>query len=309
MISTSIVPEAGRRSRLTSLMRLRSGFAQISRDLRRERTDTLVLRLTLLLVLLNGAPDPWTGVMTRVIAGAMLLAPSLAGHAVLWWLLTAILAVGVAGAWHSADNHKYLIVYVCLACTLTLHVSSPVPFLRVTARRLVGFVFLFAVIWKVIGGDFLNGDFFYWTMIYERRLQPVAAIISGISLDTLSAFAEGVRAVATLGDGAPALTAPLSSELRRAALVVSWTGLLLEAGIAVLFLLGGQRTYKARHFVLMAFVPLVYFLLPVAGFAFVLVVLGLAQVDEEDHRLRLAYLTLAAVVQLVAIPWKSYLPV
>ena len=55
-------------------------------------------------------------------------------------------------------------------------------------------------------------------------------------------------------------------------------------------LLGRPRWYPLRHFALMMFVALTYFLLPVTGFASILLLMDLAQCRADDTRMRFRYL-------------------
>ena len=62
-----------------------------------------------------------------------------------------------------------------------------------------------------------------------------------------------------------------------------------------------------RHNALTAFVVSTYFLMPVPGFAWILVILGLAQCDDGDRPRIVRYLFLLAGMELVILPWRSLL--
>ena len=81
--------------------------------------------------------------------------------------------------------------------------------------------------------------------------------------------------------------------------------LAFEGAVGVIHAVGGTHIYPLRHFSLMMCVVLTYFLLPVTGFAFILLLMGLAQCRADDTRMRFRYLLMLAVMQLTLIPWQT----
>jgi len=57
----------------------------------------------------------------------------------------------------------------------------------------------------------------------------------------------------------------------------------------------------------MTFVATTYFLLPVTGVAFALIVLAPSCCCVEDRRIRIAYLSMLVAIQLTRIPWQGLL--
>ena len=96
-------------------------------------------------------------------------------------------------------------------------------------------------------------------------------------------------------------------DLVTVARMLSWSGLLVEGGVGVAHTIPGHRAYLLRHYALMAFIAITYFLLPVAGFAFVLTILGFAQCERSDDLMRLRYLALFGFIHLTLVPWRSIL--
>lgn len=269
-----------------------------------------ILRLTLLLLLLYGAQSPFLDVPLRVTCGLMLVFSSLSNVSYLWWFLCVVLIVGNGIEWYSIDNHKYLITYWTLACALSLGVSDgqeQYKYLRSSATMMVGLVFSFATLWKVIGGEYHDGTFMHMTLLLDPRVSYATSMLSGMSLEELSA---GREAAAFLGR-APVLDTPIplqtASNVRVVALVLSWLTLMGEGAVAVLHLRGRQATYTARHTLLKLFIVLTYLLLPVIGFAVVLTVMGFAECDQDDDHGRLEYVLLFALIHLTLIPWQPLL--
>ena len=266
----------------------------------------LTLRLTLVLLVLHAASSAFLAVPTRILCLLMLTLPALLRHAGLWWLLAGAIVIGNIDEWYSIDNHKYLITYWVLVCALTVRHGG---LLHTSARLLVGIAFTFAVFWKVIGGQFLDGSFFYFTSLTGPRLQPFTAALARVDLNQVTLAADSLGYLGAAGSETMSLPLPTFPSIWRAALWLSWTGLLVEATVAALHLAPSRLLYYPRHASIIVFVALTYFLLPVVGFAFTLAVLGMAQCREGDHRLRLWYVALICVIQLTVIPWRNLLPV
>jgi hypothetical protein len=85
--------------------------------------------------------------------------------------------------------------------------------------------------------------------------------------------------------------------------------LALEAAIAQLYLLSWRSRFEpSRHVFLLAFCLVTYAFAPVAGFGWLLLVLGLAQCLPEQRRLRFAYILSFFLILLFSeIPWADLL--
>ena len=151
-----------------------------------EPAHTLTLKLALVLALLYGASSSAAEVPVRVLATMMLVFPTFLTQPALWWLLTVALVAGNARDWYSIDNHKYLITYWVLACTISLHVRERHQWLGGVARTLTALVFGFAVLWKIVGGEYLNGSFLYYTFLTDSRLTRLSAAVTGTPFSELS---------------------------------------------------------------------------------------------------------------------------
>jgi hypothetical protein len=90
-------------------------------------------------------------------------------------------------------------------------------------------------------------------------------------------------------------------------LLSTWGTLVIEAAIAVLFLLkvrGALAT--ARHALLLLFCVATYAFAPVAGFGWLLLVMGLAQCREQEIWLRRSYVTVYFLVLIYSeVPWAA----
>ena len=265
----------------------------------------LALRLTLLEILLRPAAAwPLRGGLLALAAlglvhEGVLLTP------LTWWLLAAFTALRLFADWPLADNHAYLLAYWCLAVALAAGIPEGSRMLARSARWLCGLAFAFAVIWKaVLSPDYLDGRFFRVTLIQDPRLAAAAMFLGGLSAEELREDREYLE---PLPEGAELVEQRVLVDppaFRRLANALTWGGLALEALVAVVFLLPAPSL--SRHAALLLFCTVVYAFAPVAGFGCLLLVLGLAQTDPAEARLRGLYVTVYLLVLLYAeAPWAS----
>ena len=193
-----------------------------------------------------------------------------------------------------------------LACALTVGRPRDLP---LNARLLVAVAFSFAVVWKLLAGQYVDGTFFYVTFFTDGRLQNFAGLFGTGGADAVRQTGQAISQLAAYGVDGSTLPIVNDARLLSVAVAMSWAGLAVESAVATLHLLPGARWYWPRHVSLMAFIAFTYVLLPVVGFGFVLAVMGFAQVDENDHRLKGAYIALLCFLQLSLVPWRNLLAV
>ena len=270
------------------------------------------LRLTAIVLLLRPM-GPWF-VRPAVLAAAalVLISPRALRTPVVWAAVAALVGVRIADDWPLADNHIYLLAYWTLAIALALGVPDTPRRLATMSRWLIGLAFAFAVLWKaLLSPDFLDGRFFRVTLLTDPRFAEAAMLIGGLSDADLEA---NRRALDPLPDGA-ALAEPATviepPRLRALAIASTWGILVLEASVAVTMLVTAtarRRLVLVRHLLLLGFCVVTYAFAPVAGFGWLLLVMGAAQTDEADVWLRRAYVAAFLVVLLYSeVPWAGLL--
>jgi hypothetical protein len=281
----------------------------ISRLVAAESLHPLALKLTLLLLVLHGGSNPTAEVPFRMLCGAMLVIPSLVTRPLLWWCLTAVTLVPNAMSWYIIDNHKYLITYWVLTCALSLHAANPSDVLRLSGRALIAIVFVCAVAWKLLAGQFIDGSFLHFTFMVDTRVHRLGTWLSAGTMDETLALRDALAFMSARGmEGIP-LKMQAAPSLEYLTLPMSWATLLIEALVAAVFVLGGRQISTWRHAALMAFIFMTYFLLPVVGFAAMLCIMGLSQCQQDDHLTKAGYLVLLLCVQCASIPWQTmFLP-
>ena len=268
------------------------------------------LRLTAIALLLRPM-GPWF-VRPAVLAAAafVLVSPRALRTPAVWAAVAVLVAVRIADDWPLADNHIYLLGYWALAIALSLRAADVSESFSVTSRWLLGLAFAFAVLWKVsLSPDFLDGRFFRVTLLTDPRFAEAAMLIGGLSDEELES---NRRALAPLPGGA-ALAEPLAviepPRLRALATVSTWGIVLLEAACAAAMMLGPQsRIAWLRHTLLLSFCVITYAFAPVAGFGWLVLVMGAGGIAETAVWLRRAYVAAFLVVLFYSeVPWTGLL--
>lgn len=269
----------------------------------------LVLRASLLVLLVNSNDDPAVMVAVAVVCLVALPRPALLRSPWLWAALFAAVGARQLVTWHTIDDHVVVTTYWCGAIAVALRARDAMATLALSARLLVGTLFAFAAGWKLFSGQFLDGTFFRYTLLFDDRFEVVARTVGGTTdamrgsnvaaVNQLLAGGGGGEVVLREGAGAPAL-----------ALVFTWWGLLIELAVAAAFLLPLARghgrhlhLHRARHATLATFAATTYAVVPVGGFGALLLVLGASQADSE--RGRVAYLAGAGALVVWAALWPA----
>ena len=270
----------------------------------------LALRVTLLALALD-PPLLWFERLPVVLAAALGLAvPAALRSPALWIGLAALTAWPVAYRWPFADNHEYLNVLWCLSVALALGTRAPAALGAHHARRLVGLVFLFAALWKlVLSPDFVDGRFFRMTLLSDARFEALAVAAGGMTFEEWAANDDAIDALVTEAAPPEAFHLIEPPGVRRLAwLLTLFTGA-LEAALAAAFLAPlGTVLARARDALLLLFLFSTFSFATVQGFGWLLVALGLAQCTADRPRTRAAYLAAFALVALYrATPWADAL--
>jgi hypothetical protein len=246
------------------------------------------------IVLLLRPPDLWwLAAASTLTAGLVLLFPRVRQSPRTWGAATTIVCARVLAAWPLADNHIYLLAYWCLAITLALGSHTPADILRPASRWLLGAAFAFAVLWKaLLSPDYVDGRFFRVTLLTDDRFADVLMTVGGLTPDQVRLAR---NALAPLPDGAERVEDEQLTEppaVRRLAMFATWTGLSLEAAIAVLCLLPAGRLARTRHGAILAFLVTTY-----------------AQCRENERRYLPAYIAVFFVVMVFSeLPRTLVLP-
>jgi hypothetical protein len=277
---------------------VRNGCAEASRRLRERPVLDLVAPLTLVLLLLYPVGSEPVRIALQLGSVAGLVYSPLQRTSGYWGVLAAGMGVGCLILWHDADNHKYLITYWCLALGLSCRADDTTKAVRINARLLIGLCFLWAVAWKLRTPDFLTGEYYQFAMLTDERLFSVGQLFSGMSPDVYVQNQEAMERLTAYSTTFDRVSFEGVSVLRPVSLVlVAWT-LLVESWVVISHLWPTSSKWGARsqYASLLLFIVTTYAAAHVGGYAWILTIMGLAQVRPARASWRLAYLGGLALV-------------
>lgn len=271
----------------------------------------LFLRLTLIDFLLRPT-GPWViRPLILILSGVGLTSSAVLRAPLTWLILFILLGIRIVLDWPSPDNHKYLLAYWCLSIGLGLRSIKIRETLALASRLLLGLAFALATIWKgFLSPDYMDGRFFRVTLLTDNRFTEKVMLLTGMTgeqIDQNRIYLQPLQEGETWFDP-PVLYEP--PVFRSLATFATYATLAAEAIIAVLFLLPGQKRglQVARHISLLGFCVLTYSVAPVAGFGWLLLVMGLAQCRPDQRFLQYLYVIVYFLVLLYAeVPWANLL--
>lgn len=266
-----------------------------------------VLLLTVIVLLLYADTTSLLQIPFKVACGAAILFPAVRGSAAWWASVTAFMVFVNAGDWHVIDNHKYLITFWSVCVTIGLLSGDPRAVLRTNAGLFVGLCFAMAALWKVIGGEYADGTFVASTFLFDSRVHEAAAVIGPVPRDQLGLM----NRVVSLAMSAPTTETRITLDSPERLLAVSrwlgWAAVVGEGMVALAWLAPVGVFRRFRHTLLLFFILVTYFFLPVVGFASILALLGFAWSWLSGlQRTAGIYLMALAVVQLYSFPWPAW---
>lgn len=273
----------------------------------RDRLDIVPQMTLLLLLLFNLNYYGEFSLFLLILATLPVIFPVLFRSEIFWFIAGIGQTVHILSSYFLVDDHKYLLAYWCLVLWLTFKAPAAkrIAILSFNARVLTGLVMLFAVAWKsLISSHYVSGTFFYFRLMTDFRFAPLLAMLgfqpglrpeeNHIALDLLT------QSVHT---GVPFTEIALypSDQVLWLAHFFTWSTVLLEGALAFTFLtnLGPPRL---KHYLLQIFILVTYAVVPVIGFGWLFIAMGIAQCPPEWRHIRLIY-----VVLFVLLLWRVYL--
>lgn len=222
-----------------------------------------------------------------------------------WLALFTLLIFECYYLWHSQDNHKYLISYWCLAVGLAYSSSNAQKFLFNNARILIGLCFLLAVIAKLVSISYMDSTFFRETLMSDTRFRPVAVNVVGIDKEVFQQNAQTLSQL--VNDQGPTKEVVEVNHPRKLTLaawmMTVWT-LIIEVLIAIAFLWKPTGWVSScRNYLLCCFVLSTYAVANVIGFGWILAILGIAQLKDNEKHFAIVYFLLIVVLHVYRAPW------
>lgn len=216
------------------------------------------------------------------------------------WLATACFFLpSLVLNWHHQEDHTYLAVYWCVALGLAFIGRRPFAVLACNGRVLIGLVFAFAVMWKIITPAFVDGSLFHYKLLFDYRFrdtitQPVAGLSETETQRNLHSIG-GLQAPTQRTTQAPMYYPQSVTWL---AYGMTWATIVVELFLAIAFLVRHRWLRYVRNAALCIFMLATYTMVPVLGFGMLFASLGIAQTRPREKRARLAYLATALFLSL-----------
>ncbi len=274
---------------MTSFMANRS-------SLRDWRPIPLLPRLTAFLVIATASRSSSRLIFGLVVALIVFGSDRAARNGWFWIGVGVVMSAWNLADWVTVDDHIVLAGYWYLGLGAALLSDHPEKAMAASARLLLGLVFAIAVLRKAANPEFVNGDFFVFTLLVDPRFEGAASAIGGVSDTVANQVAVGQLPNAVVLVGA--------SGIRPLALALTWGAFLVESSVAATHLLPARKWRKAGQVALIAFIVATYLVVPVVGFGAGLIVMGAASATTDAGRRRWAMGFLALAVW--GYLWQGY---
>lgn len=267
------------------------------------------LPLLTVVLLLTAMPPQWylAGPLVAIFALGVVYRSWLAAPQY-WYVVATLLGTTIYLNWEASDNHRYLFVYWCLAlcCAFSLPREQQSAALALSSRWLIGLCMLLAAVWKLATPEYVNGTFFQFELLVDERLAAFTTQITGLSSEVLA----DNRMLRDLLRSGHVETAAIESvrlsgqdATNWLAYATTWWTVGIEGLLAAAFLWpNSRRAATNRNALLLLFAATTYFIAPVRGFGWMLMLLGLAQCEERERGFRPAFLAAIMLIQLYTLP-------
>ncbi len=268
-----------------------------------------VLPLLTVVLLLIHAPDVWylrTPLIFLCILGVAF--EQVLRRPAFWYVIATLLGTTVYLNWESSDNHKYLFVYWALTmCAVTsLPREQQGSSLAISSRWLLALCMLLATVWKAVNPQYMDGGFFEYELLTDRRFESFASLVTGMPAVELHTNQElwGLLHHGHLrGLKVDGVQLSTHDGIRPLALFLTLWTVLIEGILAVLYFLPNTRRVAViRNTLLIVFAATTYSVANVRGFGWMLMLLGMAQSEDRDRDFRLAFLGGFLLIQAYTFP-------
>jgi hypothetical protein len=247
----------------------------------------VVLRMTLLLTLsfpgCQGVMWPFKVVLS-IFAIVGLVHPKVMKQAEFWLVLgVANFALQNVYNWEFTDNHVCLYSYWYLAIALSLISPDPAAILALNGRLMIGLVFLFATLQKVLSPAYMSSDAFLFFLLRDRRFFPIAKLV-GIRHEEWATLHSSMRELVS------PIQVPVNDQLLILATSLTWWTIFIEGLIAATFLFPQvPLARKCSNWAILLFVATTGTVAHVIGFAWILLIMGYAQCPRHYRKTSTAY--------------------
>jgi len=271
-----------------------------------ERSTLDIARLlTLLLFILHGPKGWYVKVPLIILSITGILIREVRSSPGFWFTIAMFMLAHDIVGWSSVDNHKWLYAWWCIALGMTALAppESQLSVIKINARLLIGLAMAFAVVWKLLSVDYLDGTFFKWELLNDSRFRGVAQYVGGMDEQALNKNRDIRRSIhkSFRKDPKPIESAKMNSGPRidAIALAMTWWTIIIEFLFALSCLWPGDGSIaRLRALTILVFIATTYLLAPVQGFGWMVIVLGFVQCPEQYRKLRASFLLSLVLIYL-----------
>ena len=276
-----------------------------------KNTFDLSLSVTLCTFLLVPVGNYYIRPIILFISLIGLIFPGHLRNPTLWLSLTILTATRVVLDWPIADNHAYLLCYWCLAIFVALKIGQTSDCLITNSRLMIGLVFFFATLWKlVLSPDYTDGQFFRITMITDPRLEGFTRLVGGLTLEEINSLRNIIEPlVYNSNSQSTSISIENLAQFNLVATFASYWNILINSIIAVAFLWRMDRGIsKYRDLLLILYCVVTYAVATVEGFGWLLIAMGISQCKPDRKTILLLYLvTFILILFYREVPWSTVL--
>lgn len=249
--------------------------------------------------------------------------PSFRRSCYLWLTVVLLWLPTLVWEWCNHEDHVYFGVYWCAALALATwkpnrdadhsavqqrgspewHADTE-AFLRQSARYLIGLCFLFATIWKIVSPEFHDGSLFHYKLLCDVRFsETLARVPGGMSVPALQDNYHAMAQLREPGSTAISTTMAYPPRISNLAVVMTWWTIAIEGLLAIVFLWPntGRRLNLTRNLALIGFALSTYVVAPVMGYGFTFMIMGYANCEPDERRMRSIFLGMLVVLAMILI--------
>jgi hypothetical protein len=222
-----------------------------------------------------------------------------------WLGLFILQSVDLYQSWISAANHTWVMWYwglAMLAACLFKDTTDQTKIISNNARWLLIIIMLVAVVWKITTPSYLDGSFFERNLVSNPLMTTFTHVISGLEWDAI----EGNYQTNYQMFDNPNITSRQYQSNNTAhylSLGITWWVLIIELVIGALLLIQRFKTDTWAHILNIVFIACAYLGAPILGFAWILIVLGIAATGTSHSFLRPWYALLFLLILIYGLPW------
>jgi len=215
-----------------------------------------------------------------------------------WFYISIVLIVGHITVWYSIDNHKYLMTWWCLAIAFSFYLENHSKNIHFNGRVLIGLCFMFATFWKLITPEFIDGSFFHYLLIGgDGRFDEFSMLLTGIHQDTIDINRQLINELKLSSDENLRFTLEFTERSVIIAHILTWWTIIIEGVIALGFLCKGNWFVKHyRDYLLGIFIITTYSVANVIEFAWLIIAMGVAQIDENNLKFKKLWYILLFII-------------